>query len=123
MVLISVPVGPRPVYDDPDVVVEPEIPTDPIIEFFENEINDLKAKLERSENLRLQTLEEKMKLELHIADIVDEHKIKMDAMRLKIRKIRNYAIHKEAWYHYGVGSIVTIVVIFIAFVVGLKFFR
>ena len=123
MVLISVPVGPRPVYDDPDVVVEPEIPTDPIIEFFENEINDLKAKLERSENLRLQTLEEKMKLELHIADIVDEHKIKMDAMRLKIRKIRNYAIHKEAWYHYGVGSIVTIVVIFIAFIVGLKFFR
>ena len=123
MVLISVPVGPRPVYNDPDVVVEPEIPTDPIIEFFENEINDLKAKLERSENLRLQTLEEKMKLELHIADIVDEHKIKMDAMRLKIRKIRNYAIHKEAWYHYGVGSIVTIVVIFIAFVVGLKFFR
>ena len=123
MVLISVPVGPHPVYDDPDVVVEPEIPTDPIIEFFENEINDLKAKLERSENLRLQTLEEKMKLELHIADIVDEHKIKMDAMRLKIRKIRNYAIHKEAWYHYGVGSIVTIVVIFIAFVVGLKFFR
>ena len=122
MVLISVPVGPRPVYDDPDVIVEPEIPTDPIIEFFENEINDLKAKLERSENLRLQTLEEKMKLELHIADIVDEHKIKMDAMRLKIRKIRNYAIHKEAWYHYGVGSIVTIVVIFIAFVVGLKFF-
>ena len=120
MVLISVPVGPRPVYDDPDVVVEPEIPTDPIIEFFEKEINDLKAKLERSENLRLQCLEEKMKLELDIADVVDKHKIKMDAMRLKIRKIRNYAIHKEAWYHYVVGSIIILVVILIAFVVGFK---
>ena len=95
MVLISVPVGPRPVYDSD--VVEPEIPTDPIVEFFEKENNDLKAKLKRSENLRLQCLEEKMKLELDIADVVAKHKIKMDAMRLKIR---NYAIHKEAWYHY-----------------------
>ena len=40
-----------------------------------------------------------MKLELYLADVVDDHKIKMDAMRLKIRKIRNYAINKEAWYH------------------------
>ena len=29
-----------------------------------------------------------MILELHVADVVDDHKIKMDAMRLKIRKIR-----------------------------------
>ena len=43
--------------------------------------------------------EEKMILELHVADVVDDHKIKMDAMRLKIRKIRKYAIHTEAWYH------------------------
>ena len=40
-----------------------------------------------------------MKLELYLADVVDDHKIKMDAMRLKIRKIRKYAINKEAWYH------------------------
>ena len=33
--------------------------------------------------------EEKMRLELHVADAVDDHKIKMDAMHLKIRKIRN----------------------------------
>ena len=37
-----------------------------------------------------------MILELHVADVVDDHKIKMDAMRLKIRKIRKYAIHIEA---------------------------
>ena len=28
--------------------------------------------------------EEKMILELHVADVVDDHKIKMDAMRLKM---------------------------------------
>ena len=63
-----------------------------------------------------------MILELHVADVVDDHKIKMDAMRLKMRKIRKYAIHIKAWYHYAVGSIVTLVVIMIAFVVALKGF-
>ena len=63
--------------------------------------------------------QEKMVLELHVADVVDNHKIKMDAMHLKIRKIRKYAIHTEAWYHYAVGSIVTLVMIMIAFVVAL----
>ena len=58
-----------------------------------------------------------MKLELYLADVVDDHKIKMDAMRLKIRK---YVINKEAWYHYAVGSMVTLVAILIAFVVAFK---
>ena len=49
----------------------------------------MKEKLKRVE-------EEKMKLELYVADVVDDHKIKMDAMRLKFRKIRKYAIHIEA---------------------------
>ena len=93
----------------------------------------MKAKLKRSEDLRLQCLEEKMKLEFKLADIVDEHEfkladvvdaheIKMDAMRLKIKNIRNYAISQEAWYHYVVGSVVTLDAILIAFVVGFKFF-
>ena len=63
-----------------------------------------------------------MELELHVADVVDDHKINMEKMRLKIRKIRKYAIHSEAWYHYAVGSIVTLVAILIAFVVAFKFF-
>ena len=63
-----------------------------------------------------------MILELHVADVVDDHKIKMDAMRLKIRNIRKYAIHIEAWYHYAVGSIVTLVAVMIAFLVALKCF-
>ena len=76
----------------------------------------MKNKLKRVE-------EEKMKLELYVADVVDDHKIKMDAMRLKIRNIRKYAINKEAWYHYVVGSIITLVAILIAFVVAFKCFR
>ena len=63
-----------------------------------------------------------MKLELHVADVVDDHMIKMDAMRLKIRKIRKYVIHTEAWYHYAVGSIVTLVAVLIAFVIVFKCF-
>ena len=63
-----------------------------------------------------------MLLELYVADVVDDHKIKMDALRLKIRKIRKYAINKEAWYHYAVGSIITLVVIWIAFVIAFKCF-
>ena len=76
----------------------------------------MKNKLKRVE-------EEKMKLELYVADVVDDHKIKMDAMRLKIRKIRKYVVNKEALYHYAVGSIITLVAIFIAFVVAFKCFR
>ena len=75
----------------------------------------MKEKLKRIE-------EEKMKLELSVADVVNGHNIKMDAMRLKIRKIRKYAIDNEAWYHYAVGSIATLVVIMITFVVVFKCF-
>ena len=63
-----------------------------------------------------------MELELHVADVVDDHNIKMEKMRLKIRKIRKYAIDSVAWYHYVFGSIVTLIAIFIAFVVAFKFF-
>ena len=64
-----------------------------------------------------------MKLELYLADVVDDHKIKMDAMRFKIRKIRKYAINKEAWYYYVVGSMANLVAILIAFVVAFKCIR
>ena len=63
-----------------------------------------------------------MELELPLADVIDDHK-KMEKMRLKIRKIRKYAIDSEAWYHYAVGLIVTLVAILIAFVVAFKCFN
>ena len=99
-------------------VVEPEIPTDPLVErlnLVEEENNYLKEKIRKIE-------EKKMIWELHVADVIDDHKIKRDAMQLKIKKIRKYAIHTEAWYHYAVGSVVTLVAIMIAFVVALKCF-
>ena len=65
---------------------------------------------------------EKMELELHVADVVDDHKIKMEKMRLKIRKIRKYAIHTESWHHYAIRSIITMVAIMIAFVFAMKCF-
>ena len=90
----------------------------------------MKAKLKISEDLCLQYLEEKSVLDLKIADIDDAygvvvaaHEMKMDAMRFTLKKIRKYVISQEAWYHYAVGSIVTLVAILIAFVVGFKFFR
>ena len=51
--------------------------------------------------------EEKMDLELYIADIVHDHKIKMDTTWLKMRKIRRYAIYMETHVHYAVGWIIT----------------
>ena len=58
-----------------------------------------------------------------LADVVAAHEMKMDAMRVKLKKIRKYVISQEAWYHYAIGSVVTLVAILITFVVGFKFFR
>ena len=130
MVLTSGQTGSRPFYYS-DEVVEPEIPKDPLVEYFEKEISDLKEQLKRSE-------EEKMNLQFQLADTIDENEIKietmyktmrldqetkMNAMRLKVKKIRKYAISQEAWYHYAVGSIITLFAIMIVFVVGFKFFK
>ena len=60
---------------------------------------------------------------VELADVVAAHEMKRDAMRVKLKKIRKYVISQEAWYHYDVRSIVTLVAILIAFVVGFKFFR
>ena len=94
------------------------MPTDPIVErlnLVEKENEYLKEKLKRIEG-------EKMELELHVADVVDDHKIKMEKMRLKIRKIRKYANDRVACYHYAIGSIVTLVANLIALLVAFKCF-
>uniref|UniRef100_A0A8I6XVK4 Uncharacterized protein n=1 Tax=Hordeum vulgare subsp. vulgare TaxID=112509 RepID=A0A8I6XVK4_HORVV len=141
MVLVSASVGPRPIYDSDVEVCEPEIPTH--IEILLEKLN-LVEKENKYLKEKLKIIEDKnMELELHVADVIDDrkmkidamllkmdaHRLKMDAMRskmdemgLKIRNIRKYAIDKEAWYHYVVGSIVTLVAIFIAFVVAFKCF-
>uniref|UniRef100_A0A8I6Y5J0 Uncharacterized protein n=1 Tax=Hordeum vulgare subsp. vulgare TaxID=112509 RepID=A0A8I6Y5J0_HORVV len=134
MVLVSAPVGPRPVYDSDVEVCEPEIPThlEMLLEkltLVETENKYLKEKLKIIED-------KNMEMDLHVAEVIHDRKmkinamrlnmdamrLKMDEMRLKIRNIRKYAIDKEAWYHYVVGSIVTLLAILIAFVVPFKCF-
>uniref|UniRef100_A0A8I6WFB7 Uncharacterized protein n=1 Tax=Hordeum vulgare subsp. vulgare TaxID=112509 RepID=A0A8I6WFB7_HORVV len=134
MVFVSAPVGPRPVYDSDVEVCEPEIPThlEMLLEkltLVEKENKYLKEKMKIIED-------KNMEMELHVAEVIDDRKMKIDAMRLKmdamglkmdemrlkIRNIRKYAIDKEAWYHYVVGSIVTLLAILIAFVVAFKCF-
>uniref|UniRef100_A0A8I6Z7R9 Uncharacterized protein n=1 Tax=Hordeum vulgare subsp. vulgare TaxID=112509 RepID=A0A8I6Z7R9_HORVV len=127
MVLVSASAGPRPVYDSDVDVCEPEIPTH--IEILVEKLN-LVEKENKYLKEKLKIIEDKnMELELHVADVIDDRKmkidamqLKMDAMRLKIRNIRKYVIDKEAWYHYVVGSIITLVTILIAFVVAFKCF-
>uniref|UniRef100_A0A8I6YQV5 Uncharacterized protein n=1 Tax=Hordeum vulgare subsp. vulgare TaxID=112509 RepID=A0A8I6YQV5_HORVV len=141
MVLVSASVGPRPVYDSDVEVSEPEIPTH--IEILLEKLN-LVEKENKYLKEKLKIIEDKnMELELHVADVIDGRKMKIDAMllkmdaqrlkmdamrskmdemRLKIRNIKKYAIDKEAWYHYVVGSIVTLVAILITFVVAFKCF-
>uniref|UniRef100_A0A8I6Y989 Uncharacterized protein n=1 Tax=Hordeum vulgare subsp. vulgare TaxID=112509 RepID=A0A8I6Y989_HORVV len=134
MVLVSASVGPRPVYDSDVEVCEPEIPTH--IEILVEKLN-LVEKENKYLKKKLKIIEDKnMELELHVADVIDDRKMKIDAMRLKmdamhlkidemrlkIRNIKKYAIDKEAWYHYAVGSIVTLVAILIAFFVLFKSF-
>uniref|UniRef100_A0A8I6Z2E3 Uncharacterized protein n=1 Tax=Hordeum vulgare subsp. vulgare TaxID=112509 RepID=A0A8I6Z2E3_HORVV len=134
MVLVSASVGPRPVYDSDVEVYEPEIPTH--IKILVEKLN-LVEKENKYLKKKMKIIEDKnMELELHVADVIDDRKMKIDAMRLKmdamrlkmdemrlkIRNIRKYAIDKEAWYHYAVGSIVTLVAILIAFVVAFKCF-
>uniref|UniRef100_A0A8I6WXB0 Uncharacterized protein n=1 Tax=Hordeum vulgare subsp. vulgare TaxID=112509 RepID=A0A8I6WXB0_HORVV len=134
MVLVSTSVGPRPVYDSDVEVCEPEIRTH--IKILVEKLN-LVEKENKYLKKKLKIIEDKnMELELHVADVIDDRKMKIDAMRLKmdamrlkmdemrlkIRNIRKYAIDKEAWYHYVVGSIVTLVAILIAFVVAFKCF-
>uniref|UniRef100_A0A8I7B8V9 Uncharacterized protein n=1 Tax=Hordeum vulgare subsp. vulgare TaxID=112509 RepID=A0A8I7B8V9_HORVV len=134
MVLVSAPVGPRPVYDSDVEVCEPKIPThlEMLLEkltLVERENKYLKEKLKIIED-------KNMEMELHVVEVIDDRKMKIDAMRLnmdamrlkmdemrlKIRNIRKYAIDKEGWYHYAVGSIVTLLAILIAFVVAFKCF-
>uniref|UniRef100_A0A8I6WJH0 Uncharacterized protein n=1 Tax=Hordeum vulgare subsp. vulgare TaxID=112509 RepID=A0A8I6WJH0_HORVV len=134
MVLVSASVGPRPVYDLDVEVCEPKIPTH--IKILVEKLN-LVEKENKYLKKKLKIIEDKnMELELHVADVIDDRKMKIDVMRLKmdamrlkmdemrlmIRNIRKYAIDKEAWYHYAVGSIVTLVAILIVFVVAFKCF-
>ena len=58
------------------------------LNLVEEENNLLKEKIRKIE-------EEKMILELHVADVVDDLKIKMDAMRLRLGRLENMMLIKR----------------------------
>ena len=75
-------------------------------------------------------VEVKILLELSSADTIDVQKttidaqaIKLDEYLSKLRKMQRYAIDKEAWFHYAVGSIVTFAVIFTGLLILFRFSR
>ena len=57
---------------------------------------------------------EKMNMELQFADMVDKHKIQVDALRVNMKKIRRYTAEKETYLKYAHGVIVILVTIIIA---------
>ena len=89
----------------------------------EEENKELKEKLNK-------LVEVKMLLELSSTDTIevqkttiDAQEIKLDEYRSKLQKIRRYAIDKEAWFHYAVGSIVTLAAIFTGLLILFRFSR
>ena len=54
-----------------------------------------------------------MKTDLCLTDSVHDYKIKPDATRLKMNKIKRYAIENEMRLHFALGAIVILVVIII----------
>ena len=49
-----------------------------------------------------------------LTDIVDDHKMKTDAPRMKMNKIKKHAIGKEMRLHYALGAIVILFVTIVA---------
>ena len=93
------------------------------LNIVEEEKKELKEKLDKA-------VEVKMLLELSAADtinvqqtIIDAQEIKLDEYRSKLRKMRRYAIDKETWFHYAVGSIVTLAAIFTGLLILFRFSR
>ena len=60
------------------------------------------------------TEEEKNDLDLRLADIVDDYKMKTDATRVKMKKNKKYVIEKEMCLHYTLRAIVILVVTILA---------
>ena len=59
-------------------------------------------------------LEENMQMELQLVDMADGHNINVQATKLKMNKIRRYALRMEKILQFALGSIVILVAIIIA---------
>ena len=58
--------------------------------------------------------EEKMKMDLYLADIVHRQKMKAEADKLKMKKIKKYARDMENRLHYALAAVVILIGVVIA---------
>jgi tRNA splicing endonuclease len=70
-------------------------------------------------NKKIETLlEEKGRIELMMADIIDEHNISKNetraTTRLKINKVKKYALQRELFLQYALCAIIILVAVIIA---------
>ena len=63
-----------------------------------------------------------MILDLHVEDVVDDHKTKTDAMRLRLKRLENMQFIPRLGIIMQLDQLFTLVAIMITFVFALKYF-
>lgn len=70
--------------------------------------------IEMMEGNMKRVVDQKMDLDLKLADVEDLHNIEEQALRLKMKMIRKYALQKEISLRYAFGAIVILVAVIIS---------
>ena len=86
----------------------------------QDKVRKMEKVIKKMEQNMKTILDQKMEIELQLADIVDGHNINEQAIMLKMKKIKKYACHKEMSLQYAYGAIVILMVVIISM---LGFFR
>jgi hypothetical protein len=68
-------------------------------------IEPMKEAMKRVDEKIKIVVEEKMQMELQIANIIDEHNSKAQATRLRMANIKNYDLRMEKYPQYALGAI------------------
>jgi hypothetical protein len=68
-------------------------------------IEPMKEAMKRVDEKIKIVVEEKMQMELQIANIIDEHNSKVQATRLRMANIKNYDLRMEKYPQYALGAI------------------
>jgi hypothetical protein len=68
-------------------------------------IEPMKEAMKRVDEKIKIVVEEKMQMELQIANIIDEHNSKVQATRLRMANKKNYDLRMEKYPQYALGAI------------------
>jgi hypothetical protein len=66
----------------------------------------MKEAMKRVDEKIKRVVEEKMQMDLQIANIIDEHNSKVQATRLRMTNLKNYDLRMEKYPQYALGVIV-----------------